>query len=118
MTKIACEIFFNGIILTLVGFKGVKKAEPLDGNVNYKHGMTMLKPSEQWREALPSGNGTIGAMVYGSIEEERVLFNHNELWYKGKIDEIPDMSAELPVLRTMLNEGEYLEANGYSCNNH
>lgn len=79
----------------------------------YRRGMTMITPSEQWREALPSGNGKIGALVYGSITQERVLFNHNELWYGGEIDEVPDMSAELPVVRQMMLEGKYLEANGH-----
>ena len=77
----------------------------------YERGLTMITPSEQWREALPSGNGTIGALVYGSINQERILFNHNELWYGGKISDIPDMSAELSVVRKLLLEGKYLEAN-------
>jgi len=66
--------------------------------------MTMITPAEQWREALPSGNGTIGALVYGSIGTERILFNHNELWYGGNTSDIPDLSAELPVVRKLLFE--------------
>ncbi|MDQ8195643.1 glycoside hydrolase N-terminal domain-containing protein [Coraliomargarita sp. SDUM461004] len=81
--------------------------------VSYRRGMTLLTPADQWREALPSGNGTVGALVYGSVNAERVLFNHNELWYGGKIDEVPDMSAELPVVRQLMLDGEYLEANDY-----
>lgn len=77
----------------------------------YRRGMTMIKPSEQWREALPSGNGMIGAMVYGAINEERVLFNHNELWYQGEVDEVPDMSGELEVVRSLMLDGEYRAAN-------
>lgn len=71
----------------------------------------MIKPAEQWREALPSGNGTVGALVYGSVNQERVLFNHNELWYEGSIGELPDVSAELPVVRQLLLDGNYREAN-------
>ena len=82
----------------------------------YRRGLTMITPSEQWREALPSGNGKIGALVYGSINQERVLFNHNELWYMGKIDDIPDMSAELAVVRKLMLEGKYREANDYYRN--
>ena len=77
----------------------------------YRRGMTMIKPAEQWREGLPSGNGVIGALVYGRINQERVLFNHNALWYQGKIDEIPDMSGELEVVRQLLTDGKYREAN-------
>ncbi|MDF7808781.1 glycoside hydrolase family 95 protein [Pontiellaceae bacterium B12219] len=79
----------------------------------YRRGMTMVKPSEQWREALPSGNGKIGALVYGAVNEERVLFNHNELWYGGRIAELPDMSADLDVVRQLMLEGNYVEANAH-----
>ena len=82
-------------------------------DTSYRRGMTMIKPSQQWREAMPSGNGTIGALVYGSIAEERVLFNHNELWYQGNIDEVPDVSGELEVVRKLLLDGKYSEANGH-----
>ena len=78
---------------------------------SYRRGMTMITPAAQWREALPSGNGQIGALVHGSVGDERVIFNHNELWYSGNIDELPDMSGELSVVRRMMREGRYLEAN-------
>jgi len=77
----------------------------------YKKGMTMLKPAEGWREGLPSGNGKIAALVYGNISTERILFNHNELWYGGVKSDLPDVSQELPVVRKLMDEGNYLEAN-------
>ena len=79
----------------------------------YRHGMTMTKPSERWQDALPAGNGQVGALVYGSVNAERILFNHNELWYGGRIDDVPDMSGELDVVRKLMLEGKYVEANGY-----
>ncbi|MGJ8633001.1 MAG: glycoside hydrolase family 95 protein [Luteolibacter sp.] len=82
----------------------------------YEHGMTMVTPAAGWWEALPSGNGTVGALLYGNINEDRVLFNHNELWYKGNTTDIPDVSAELPVVRKLLDEGKYLEANSHYKN--
>ncbi|WP_207902808.1 hypothetical protein [Mariniflexile fucanivorans] len=36
-------------------------------NQHCNRGMTMITPASQWREGLLSGNGTIGALVYGSI---------------------------------------------------
>ncbi len=77
----------------------------------YEHGMTMITPSDQWREALPSGNGQIGALVYGSINKERILFNHNELWYGAQRSPLPDMSEELKTVRQLMSDGKYLEAN-------
>jgi alpha-L-fucosidase 2 len=79
----------------------------------YRRGLTSITPADGWREALPTGNGTVGALVYGSISQDRVLFNHNELWYNGVIDELPDLSGELPVVRQLMLDGKYVEANGH-----
>ncbi|MDR1733868.1 MAG: glycoside hydrolase family 95 protein [Oscillospiraceae bacterium] len=38
------------------------------------------KPAETWTEAVPLGNGHIGAMVFGGTQEERIALNHDELW--------------------------------------
>lgn len=38
------------------------------------------KPAEKWTEALPLGNGRIGAMVYGGVREEKICFNEDTLW--------------------------------------
>ncbi|MDQ8183319.1 glycoside hydrolase N-terminal domain-containing protein [Pelagicoccus sp. SDUM812005] len=73
----------------------------------------MVTPAAQWREGLPSGNGEVGALVYGSIAKERILFNHNKLWYGGKTADIPDMSEELAVVRRYMLEGDYLKANSH-----
>lgn len=98
------------VILILISIVFVSAQEVKTG---YRHGLKMITPSTQWREAFPSGNGTIGALVYGNIHQERILFNHNQLWYQGNVDEIPDMSAELPVVRKLMLEGNYLEANDH-----
>ncbi len=37
-------------------------------------------PAQHFEEALPLGNGTLGAMVYGGYEKERVSLNHDTLW--------------------------------------
>src|SRR5689334_10772093 len=38
------------------------------------------KPAMKWTEALPIGNGRIGAMVFGGVEEDRIQFNEETLW--------------------------------------
>ncbi|MBM3441988.1 MAG: hypothetical protein FJX89_04710 [Bacteroidetes bacterium] len=38
------------------------------------------KPAATWTEALPLGNGRIGAMVYGGIQTDRIQFNVETLW--------------------------------------
>ncbi|NLC52310.1 MAG: hypothetical protein GX764_08435, partial [Firmicutes bacterium] len=39
--------------------------------------------SNLWRDVLPSGNGRIGAAVYGGVHRETVLINHYGLWHDG-----------------------------------
>ena len=63
-----------------------------------------------WREALPSGNGVIGASVFGGVQEETVLLNHAALWHWGHKDELPDVSGVLPRTRRLMDEKRYLEA--------
>jgi alpha-L-fucosidase 2 len=68
-----------------------------------------------WREALPAGNGTIGAMVYGGVCNEVVLLNHSDLWYGLKRDEMPDISGSLQTVRDLMDEKKYHEADQYTC---
>ena len=41
------------------------------------------KPANKWTEALPLGNGRIGAMVFGGIEKDHIQFNEETLWTGG-----------------------------------
>jgi alpha-L-fucosidase 2 len=66
----------------------------------------------RWREALPSGNGTIGAAVYGAVHNETVLLTHEDLWHGVKTSELPDVSNELPSVRQLLFEGRAELADG------
>ncbi|MFX3634312.1 MAG: glycoside hydrolase N-terminal domain-containing protein [Candidatus Pristimantibacillus sp.] len=63
-----------------------------------------------WREALPSGNGVIGASVFGGVQEETVLLNHARLWHWGSKDELPDVSDTLDQTRKLMDEERYAEA--------
>src|ERR1700744_4181082 len=38
------------------------------------------QPAQKWTEALPIGNGRLGAMIYGGVEEEHLQFNESTLW--------------------------------------
>jgi len=56
-------------------------------------GMTLWyeKPAAKWVEALPVGNGRLGAMVFGGIDEERIQLNEDSLWSGWPV---PDASPE------------------------
>ncbi|QGH32985.1 glycoside hydrolase family 95 protein [Gracilibacillus salitolerans] len=69
-----------------------------------------------WREALPSGNGEIGAAVYGAIKKETILINHSGLWHMGVKGELPDVNQSLTETRALMNEGKFQEANWHLTN--
>lgn len=44
------------------------------------------KPASDWREALPIGNGRLGAMIYGGADREKLQINEESLWSGGPHD--------------------------------
>ena len=44
------------------------------------------EPAKVWEEALPLGNGRIGAMIFGGVEQERIQVNEESIWYGGPVD--------------------------------
>ena len=51
-------------------------------------------PAEAWNEALPVGNGRLGAMVFGATGQERIQFNEETLWTGGPYDPSRDGGGE------------------------
>jgi alpha-L-fucosidase 2 len=73
--------------------------------------LTYDKPAEKWTEALPIGNGRIGAMVFGGREEERLQINESTLWGGGPHDYAnPDAYAHLEEIRRLIFAGKVDEA--------
>lgn len=69
------------------------------------------KPAAKWTEALPIGNGRLGAMVFGNTEQERVQLNEDTLWFGEPHDYAhPGAVKYLPALRRLLFEGRQGEA--------
>ncbi|MEN8116433.1 MAG: glycoside hydrolase family 95 protein [Bacteroidota bacterium] len=69
------------------------------------------KPANNWTEALPVGNGRLGAMVYGRTEEEIIQFNEETLWSGQPHDYAHKGAHEVfDELRRLLWEGKQNEA--------
>lgn len=69
------------------------------------------KPSAEWNHALPIGNGRLGAMVFGGIQEERIQLNEESVWTGRDEDFVnPEAKEAFPVIRKLLFEGKYAEA--------
>ncbi len=69
------------------------------------------KPAEKWTDALPIGNGRLGAMIYGGINEEHLQFNEETLW-TGRPRDYQRNGANkyLDTIRKLLFEGKQKEA--------
>ena len=69
------------------------------------------KPAVEWEEALPLGNGRLGAMVSGNLRGERIQVNEETIWYGGWEDRLnPDARENLPKLRELIRQGRISEA--------
>lgn len=72
------------------------------------------QPAQVWHEALPVGNGRLGAMVFGGVETERLQLNEDTLWSGPPQRDWnnPDAKKYLPeVRRLLLEEHDYAAAN-------
>ena len=68
-----------------------------------------------WVQALPIGNGSLGAMVFGGIGVERLQLNEDTLWSGGPKEwNEPAVREVLPRLRQLVFEGRYVEADELS----
>jgi alpha-L-fucosidase 2 len=69
------------------------------------------KPAEKWTEALPVGNGTLGAMVFGGAPECRIQFNEHTVWTGfPRSYARTNAVAALPEIRRLLFDGKQKEA--------
>jgi len=69
------------------------------------------QPAANWNEALPVGNGRLGAMVFGGVDSERIQINEDSIWAGEKRDRVnPGAAQALPVVRQLLKDGKIREA--------
>ncbi len=70
------------------------------------------QPATAWTEALPVGNGRLGAMVFGGVDEELLQLNEATLWSGGPVKKNvnPNAYTYLPLVRAALFKEEYKKA--------
>ncbi len=91
-------------ILSGIFFKGIAQSD-----TNLK--LWYLHPAKQWVEALPVGNGRLGAMVYGDPVNEVIQLNENTVWAGQPYrNDNPDAREALPEVRKLIFEGKYKQA--------
>jgi len=98
--------FFKVIITVLVA--GVM---PAFVSAQQQEKLWYTQPAVEWTDALPLGNGRIGAMVFGGVKQDRIQFNEETLW-TGSPRNYNKAGAyrHLPRIRKLLAEGKQKEA--------
>src|ERR1700759_2852420 len=71
----------------------------------------MNAPAKNFTESSPMGNGRLGAMMFGGVNEERIVLNESSMW-SGSPQEAdrPDAYKALPEIQKLLLEGKNAEA--------
>lgn len=69
------------------------------------------KPAQNFTESSPMGNGRLGAMMFGGVDDERIVLNESSMWSGSPQDgDRPDAYKYLPEIRRLLLEGKNVEA--------
>jgi alpha-L-fucosidase 2 len=70
------------------------------------------QPAVEWTEALPIGNGTLGAMVFGRVDTELIQLNEATLWSGGPVQKNvnPDAFKNLALIREALTNEDFEKA--------
>ena len=69
------------------------------------------KAAANWNEALPLGNGFMGAMCFGGNVIDRFQLNLDSLWHGGFRDRVnPDAKANIPEIQRLIAAGEIRKA--------
>ena len=69
------------------------------------------QPANAWTEALPVGNGRMGAMVFGGVRQERIQLNEDSVWEGTRHSRpVPECAADLTKIRQLFFDGKIIEA--------
>lgn len=69
------------------------------------------KPANRWEEALPLGNGRLGAMVYGSVTTENIQLNEDTFWAGGPHNNLNLAAVHaLPEIRKLIEQDDFVAA--------
>ncbi|KAF3962093.1 hypothetical protein ACB098_07G093600 [Castanea mollissima] len=73
--------------------------------------LTFSGPAKHWTDAIPIGNGRLGAMVWGGVKEETLQLNEDTLWTGNPGNYTnPNAPEALTQVRKLVDNGQYVEA--------
>ncbi|HEU5080664.1 MAG TPA: glycoside hydrolase family 95 protein [Opitutaceae bacterium] len=98
----------RGIVIAMTIWTAIASSSPL---VGAPLELRYIRPAKVWTEALPVGNGRLGAMVFGNVSEEELQLNEATLWSGAPRDwNNPGARAALPEVRAALFAGDNVAA--------
>ncbi len=104
-------IFWVVGILFIYSCAGRTRPETTAGDFDPTTVLWYTHPADKWDNALPVGNGRLGAMVFGKTDEERIQLNEETYWSGGPYNQTREGGAEhLPEIRRLIFAGEYTRA--------
>ncbi len=100
-------VFGIGVLLSIISYSincsGESLAKPLK--------LWYSQPATVWEEALPIGNGRLGAMIFGGTTEEHIQFNEETLWTGAPHDYSHEGASQyLGQIRELIWQGKQKEA--------
>ena len=96
--------FFTFLLITIPIFE-------LEAQVEDKYVLKYNQPASHWYEALPVGNGRLGAMVFGDFNNERIQLNEESLWAGSSFDRNnPNSKKYLKKIQSLIFEEKIVEA--------
>ncbi len=100
------------LLLVQIGAGIACAAAEADGNQR----LWYEQPATKWEQALPIGNGRLGAMIYGQPQRERLQLNDVTILSGGPQPDADRKEAykNLPELRRLIREGKYAEAEKFA----
>jgi alpha-L-fucosidase 2 len=102
-------ILIAGLIINACTNSG--KPENQDNSQLTSYKLWYQQPAKIWDEALPVGNGRLGAMVFGGVYKERIQVNEESLWAGKRFNtNNPNALRDLPRIRELIFEGKIQEA--------
>ena len=109
-----CGLFFMAIGEFLYGHEpdhALKLWYEAPADASVADNPDMWHDDTEWLKALPLGNGSLGALVFGDVEKERIQLNEESMW-SGSCQEAdnPEASSHIAEIRELLFAGKFKEA--------
>ena len=106
LQAISCAIILAGLFVSAAAGASPPGQLPVP-----ERGFISSEPAETWEQGLISGNGTIGADVFGRPLDDTIVFTHERLFVPiGKPVVPPDTAWRLPEIRKLIDQGQYQKA--------